>query len=107
MKCGGTSDLRGTLLYKATRRSAIIDIKTCAKVSGTWPWQLGAYIAGAPKPEGGSYVGVDLQVDKDGDVKPHWVPDTLKAQREFGILLAAANLKLNAGLAKIKGVEED
>lgn len=107
MEFGGTSDLRGTLIYKAVRRHAIIDVKTCSKVSGTWPWQLGGYIGGAPKLEGAGYVGVDLQVDKDGKVTPHWVLDTLKAQREFCILLASANLLLNAGMRKIKGVEED
>jgi hypothetical protein len=107
MQFGGSLDLRGSLLYKGVRRSAILDEKTGSKYSKTWEWQLGGYIGGAPKPESGSYVGVDLQVDMDGKVTPHWVPDTLKAQREFCILLAAANLKLNAGLAKIKGIEEE
>ena len=106
MQFGGTLDLRGTLLYKGNRRHAILDIKTGTKYSNTWEWQLGGYIAGAPKKEKG-YVGVDLQVDMEGNVNPHWVIDAFKAQREFCILLAAANLKLNAGLAKIKGVEED
>ena len=47
-----------------------------------------------------------IQVNKDGKVTLIWV-DALKAQREFLYLLAAANLKLNAGLAKIRGVEEE
>lgn len=106
MQFGGTLDLRGTLLYKGTRRHVIVDEKTGSKYSKTWEWQLGGYIGGAPKVPAG-YVGVDLQVDIDGKVTPHWVPDTLKAMREFTYLLAAANLLLNAGMAKIKGVEED
>ena len=104
MQFGGTLDHRGTLLYQGKRRDAIIDVKTGSKFSKSWEWQLGGYIGGAPK---GAYVGVDLQVDIDGKVTPHWVPDTLKAQREFCYLLAAANLLLNAGMRKIKGVEED
>ncbi len=56
--------------------------------------------------EGAGYIGVALQVNKEGKVNPHWV-EILKAKQEFCILLAAANLKLNAGLAKIKNVEEE
>ena len=106
MMFGGTLDLRGTLIYKGARRHAILDVKTGTKYSKTWEWQLGGYIGGAPKIPAG-YVGVDLQVNQDGKVNPHWVPDTVKAQREFCYLLASANLLLNAGMAKIKGVEED
>ena len=106
MEFGGTLDHRGSLIYKGIRRSAIIDVKTGSKYSKTWDWQIGGYSGGVPKVEGAGYIGVALQVNKEGKVNPHWV-ETLKAQREFCILLAAANLKLNAGLAKIKNVEEE
>jgi hypothetical protein len=56
--------------------------------------------------EGASYVGAALQVNKDGDVKPFWV-DVLKAKQEFTLLLATANLVVNAGLKKFKNQEED
>ena len=106
MKVGGTLDHRGSLVYKGVRRPAIGDLKTGSKYSKTWDWQIGCYAGGAPKVGGAGYIGVAIQVNKDGKVTPHWV-DVLKAQREFQILLAAANLKLNAGLAKIKNVEEE
>ena len=47
------------------------------------------------------WVGVICQFSKEGKVTPHYV-DIIPAQREFQTLLAAANLKLNAGLAKIE-----
>ena len=55
---------------------------------------------------GDAYVGCALQIGKDGDVNPVWV-DTLKAKQEFTILLAAANLAVNAKLAKFKNMEEE
>jgi hypothetical protein len=101
MRCGMTLDLRGTMLYKGVRRSCILDVKTGSKFSPTWTWQVGGYSGGAPKVKDG-YVGLILQVDMLGGVIPHFA-DMVKALREFTILLAAANLKVNAGLAKIKG----
>jgi hypothetical protein len=106
MLVGGTLDHRGSLLYKGVRRPAILDLKTGTKYSKTWDWQIGCYSGGAPKVSGAGYVGAAVQVKKNGKIDPHWV-DGLKAQREFQILLAAAYLKLNAGLAKIKNVEEE
>ena len=106
MKVGSTLDHRGSLIYKGVRRPAIGDLKTGSKYSKNWDWQVGCYAGGAPKPGGAGYIGVAIQVDKGGKVNPHWV-DVLKAQREFQILLAAAYLKLNAGFAKIKNVEEE
>jgi hypothetical protein len=106
MRVGGTLDHRGSLLYKGLRRPCILDIKTGSKYSSTWPWQVGAYSAGAPKVEGAGYVGAALQVNKDGQVKPFWV-DVLKARQEFTLLLATANLVVNAGLKKFKNQEED
>jgi len=106
MKVGGTLDHRGSLIYKGKRRPCILDLKTGSKVSPTWTWQVGAYAGGAPKPDGDVYVGCALQIGKDGDVNPVWV-DTLKAKQEFIILLAAANLAVNAKLAKFKNTEEE
>jgi hypothetical protein len=105
MKIGGTLDHRGSLVYKGKRRPCIIDLKTGSKVSETWTWQVGAYSGGAPKLDGDVYVGCALQIGKDGDVNPTWV-DTLKAKQNFIILLAAANLAVNAKLAKFKNMEE-
>lgn len=106
MKVGGTLDHRGSLVYKGQRRPCILDLKTATKYSSTWPWQVGCYSAGAPKPEGGMYIGCALQVDKEGGVTPYWV-DTLKAKSEFQILLAAANLAANAKLIRFKNTEEE
>lgn len=106
MKVGGTLDHRGSLVYKGKRRPCILDLKTGSKYSSTWKWQVGAYSGGAPKVQGDVYVGCALQVGKDGDVTPFWV-DTLKALREFTILLAAANLAANEKLIKFKNTEED
>lgn len=106
MKVGGTLDHRGSLIYKGKRRPCIIDIKTGSKASETWTWQVGAYSGGAPKLEGDVYVGCALQVDKEGKATPFWV-DTLRAKQNFIILLAAANLAVNAKLAKFKNQEEE
>jgi hypothetical protein len=105
MLVGGTLDHRGSLIYKGKRRPAIIDLKTGSKYSATWTWQVGGYSAGAPKLTNDVYVGVALQVDKDGKVTPFWV-ETAKARQEFAILLASANLAVNARLAKFKNQEE-
>lgn len=101
MKCGQTSDHRGTLMCRGVRRPAIVDLKSGSKFSPTWNWQLGSYVGGAPKPDNGSYVGVVLQADKVGRITPHWV-DVERAKREFVVMLAACNLKLNNGMAKIR-----
>jgi hypothetical protein len=60
---------------------------------------IGGYTAAQGKIDGG-WMGVILQFDKEGVVHPHYI-DLIPAQREFQILLAAANLKLNAGLGKL------
>lgn len=106
MLVGGTLDLRGSLIFKGKRRPCIIDLKTGSKASATWGWQMGAYSRGAPKLDGDVYVGCALQVGKDGDVNPIWV-DTIKTGSEFTVLLAAANLAVNAKLAKFKNSEEE
>ena len=106
MRVGGILDLRGSLVFKGRRRPCILDIKTGAKFSPTWIWQIGAYSGGAPKIQGDVYIGAALQVDREGDVKPHWV-DVVKSLREFIILLAAANLAANAKLVKFKNSEEE
>lgn len=100
MKYGMTSDLRGTFIYQGTRRHVIIDLKTGVKFSKTWEWQLGSYIYPQPKVERG-WMGMILQVGKRGVVTPHYVKDVEAAKREFQTLLAAANLKINAGFARI------
>ena len=107
MEYGMTLDTRGSILYHGQRRSIVVDLKTGSKKSPTWNWQGGSYVLGSGKPKDGSWLCVFLQVDRDGKVTPHWI-DAAKGAREFVILLAAANLKVNAGLAKIKGnTEED
>lgn len=100
MQYGTRLDLRGTLMYHQKRRHAIVDYKTGSKKSKTWDWQLGGYYVDQPKVEGG-WLGVVLQIDMDGVVEPHWVLDLEREKREFQVLLAAANLKLNAGLVKL------
>ena len=99
MKYGLMVDLRGSIMHQGKRRSAIIDLKGCVKYSPTFKWQIGGYTSSQPKAEGG-WMGVVAQFSKEGEVVPHYV-DIIPAQREFQILLSAANLKLNAGLAKI------
>lgn len=100
MKYGMTLDHRGTILYHNVERKIVIDVKTGTKASPTWKWQGGGYVPDV------SHLLLVAQVGKTGKVTPHWV-DAVKAQREFVILLAAANLKLNAGLAQIRNVEVD
>lgn len=99
MQYGLTSDGTGTMMYRGERRHVVIDYKTGAKFSPTWVWQVGSYGLPQPKvPKG--WMGLVLQVDKLGNVEPHYV-DMYKAQKEWSILLAAGILKLNAGLAKV------
>ena len=100
MEYGTTLDLRGTIIYHGRERHAILDGKTGSKFSKTWEWQLGSYFTGQAKVPGG-WIGIALQVDKDGQVKSHFVIDLVRARDEFQTLLAAANLKLNNGMAKI------
>jgi hypothetical protein len=100
MAYGMTLDHRGSIMYHGKRRNIVIDVKTGSKASAAWSWQGGGYV---PSP---SWLLLIAQVSREGRVTPHWV-DALKAQREFIILLAAAHLKLNAGLAKIRNVEEE
>jgi hypothetical protein len=106
MQFGMRLDHRGTCTYHGVERPVVIDIKTGSKYSPTWEWQVGSYVAGSPKLNSGTYLGLVLQVGKDGDVEPFWV-DVIKRQREFVVLLASANLIVNEGLKKIKGCEED
>lgn len=99
MEYGLTVDLKGTVLYHSKRRNAVIDLKSGVKCSPTWKWQLGGYV-GAQAP--GGWLGIVAQFDKEGEVVPHYV-EVQSAQREFQVLLAAAILKLNNGLAKLGG----
>lgn len=98
MQYGMRLDHRGTVMYHGKRRKIVIDVKTGTKSSPTWKWQGGGYVPSV------DYLLCVAQVSKVGKVTPHWV-DALKAQREFCILLAAANLMLNAGLAQIRNME--
>lgn len=100
MKFGMTLDHRGTIWYHNVERKVVVDVKTGSKFSPTWRWQGGGYVPSL------DHLLLIAQVAKDGRVTPHWV-DVVKAQREFLYLLAAANLKLNAGLARIRNVEEE
>ena len=102
MEFGATSDLTGTIMHHGSRRNAVIDLKSGVKFSKTWEWQLGSYIAAQPKVPLG-WLGIILQSDMTGKIIPHHLKDVEAAKREFQILLAAANLSLNAGLAKLKG----
>lgn len=102
MRCGMTLDHRGTLMHQGVRRSVVLDLKTGAKFEKYWEWQLGSYICPQPKVDLG-WVGLILQVDKDGKVIPHYLKDVEAAKREFQMLLAAAILKLNNGYAKLGG----
>jgi hypothetical protein len=100
MEYGMTSDLRGTIMYRGQRRSAIIDLKSGSKWVKYWDWQIGAYVWPQEKVPLG-WVGVVLQVDAAGGITPHHVKDVEAAKREFQILLASAILKINNGFAKI------
>lgn len=99
MHYGLTTDLRGTIVHQNKERKVVIDLKSGVKFSPTWKWQLGGYTTAQNKVDVG-WMGVVLQFDKEGKVTPHYI-ELVSAQREFQILLAAANLKLNAGLAKV------
>lgn len=98
MEYGLTVDGRGTMLHQGKRRHVIFDLKSGAKSSPTWRWQIGGYTVAQEKVDGG-WMGLVAQFDKTGKVTPHYI-DVIPAQREFQILLAAANLKLNNGLYK-------
>jgi len=99
MRYGLTLDLKGTLMHHGVRRHAVLDLKTGTKFSKTWDWQLGSYIHPQPKVE--SWMGIVFQVDPAGKVTPHYLKDPEAAKREFQILLSAAMLKVNAGMAQI------
>lgn len=100
MKYGMTLDHRGSLIFQGQRRPVVLDLKTGSKFSETWVWQVGSYLFPQPKMSP-SWMGLIIQVDMEGKVTPHYVKDAEKAKREFQILLAAAMLKVNAGIAKI------
>lgn len=100
MYYGMTLDLRGTIEHQGVRRNAVIDVKTGAKFEAYWRWQLGAYLIPQPKVPLG-WMGINLMVDFDGVVTPHYLKDVEAAKREFQCLLAAAILKINNGYAKI------
>ena len=61
---------------------------------------MGDVCDGYPKVEK-SWMGLIFQVDAKGKVTPHYLKDPEKAKREFQCLLAAANLKIHAGMARI------
>jgi len=100
MEYGCTLDLKGEITHKGKRQNAIIDIKTGAREDVSWKWQLAAYALAQEVKTG--WMGVVIKVDKDGDIKPFYY-DLLPAGREFQILLSAAILKINNGLAKVGG----
>lgn len=100
MKYGLRLDHTGTILYRGVRRHVVWDLKTGVKFSPTWYWQLGGYFHPQEKAPGG-WLGIIVQVQPDGRVIPHYLEDVEKAKREFQILLAAAMLKINAGMAKV------
>jgi hypothetical protein len=100
MRYGMTLDLRGTILYHGRRRHVVIDLKTGSKFSQSWFWQLGGYLVPQPKVPMG-WLGIVLQVNPNGEVTPHHVPQVEAAKREFMVLLAAATLKLNHGFATL------
>lgn len=95
MKFGMTRDLVGTLMYAGRRMHAVLDLKTGAVFSSTWRWQIGAYS------EENLALGLVMRVDPAGRVFPHWIDRPWEAKREFAILLAAATLKVNAGMASL------
>lgn len=101
MSYGLTTDGTGTMMFQGKRRHVILDLKTGSKFSPTWAWQLGGYSLPQAKVDGG-WLGLILQVDVEGKTTGHYV-DVVKAAREFQVLLSAAILKINAGLAKIGG----
>jgi hypothetical protein len=101
MEFGLTVDGRGSMVHQGIRRHVIVDLKSGAKASPTWKWQLGGYTVAQDKVDGG-WMGLVIQFNKEGNIVPHYV-DLLKAKREFQILLSAAILKLNSGLGKIRG----
>lgn len=98
MQYGMTLDHRGSINYHGKRRKLVADVKTGSKASPTWKWQGGGYVPAV------STLLLIAQVSKSGKVTPHWV-EAIRAQREFVILLAACNLKLNAGLGQIRRAE--
>jgi hypothetical protein len=100
MKFGMTLDLRGMMTYQGKRRKVVIDLKTGTKFSKTWDWQLGSYLYPQEKADL-PWMGLVMQVGKQGKVTPHYLKDVEGAKREFQILLAAANLKINNGFARI------
>jgi hypothetical protein len=99
MEYGLTVDLKGTIFHQGKTRNAVIDLKSGVKFSPTWRWQLGGYTVAQEKVDGG-WMGVVLQFDKEGTVHPHYV-DLIPAKREFQLLLSAAILKINNGMAKL------
>lgn len=99
MYYGLTVDGIGEMTYQGKRRKVVFDLKTGTKFSPTWKWQIGSYTSAQEKAKDG-WIGLVGQVTTEGRVIPHYV-DLLSAQREFQYLLAAANLKINNGLAKI------
>jgi hypothetical protein len=100
MKFGMTPDLVGKITYQGKKRNAVIDVKTGAAYSPTWAWQVGGgYLSEAT----GDWVAGILKVDPAGKVTPYWIgnAEIANAKREFAILLAAALLKVNAGMATL------
>ena len=100
MQYGMTLDGRGWIQYRGVERRVVLDLKTSAKKSPTWGWQLGGYSIPLPKVEKG-WIGMVLQIGKDGSVEPHYY-DLYEEARKFQTLLAAAIVKINAGMGKIR-----
>ena len=94
MRVGMTLDARGKMDFRKQRRNVTVDVKTGTEKSPCWDWQLGSY-------SGPGELGVILQVAIDGRVTPHYLLDTAKYKREFGVLLAAANLAVGSGIVKV------
>lgn len=98
MEFGLTTDGTGTMMYHGERRHVVLDLKTAVKEHASWRWQLGAYGTAQAKVDKG-WLGMVIQVNKDGEVKPFYY-DLFPAGREFQTLLASCILGINAGIYK-------
>lgn len=99
MEYGGSLDHRGTCVHQGVERNCVIDLKTACKAENHWKWQVSAYAAGLEKHDK-PWLGIALQVTKEGDVKPFFY-DTFTGLREFQILLSTVILGINNGYYKL------
>lgn len=99
MEYGLTLDLKGTVLHRDKERWAIIDLKTAVKEDPCWKWQLAAYSLAQEKVVGG-WLGAIIQVDKLGNTKMYYY-DLANACKEFQVLLAAVNIKINNSMYRL------